>query len=415
MSILWITNILFPEAMYLLTGNGELSSSGGWLLGASEALLSNNDIRLSVATVSKHVSKLTCLQGKRIKYYIIPMGKGNMKKNREYEQYWKRINEDLQPNIVHIHGTEFTHGLAWVDACGGQNVVVSIQGLLTGIAPLCNQGLKIWDILKNLTLYEIYKRDVLFASRHYRLRSRYEQELLSKVNHVIGRTTWDKAHVLAINSTIKYYHCDETLRNEFYSGEWQYEKCVKHRIFLSQASYPLKGLHIVLRSLPLILRYYPDTTVHIAGGDITRRDTLRDYMVASAFSEYIRKEIKKMGLKDKVIFIGSLNAEQMKKEYLDSNVFLCPSSVENSPNSLCEAQILGTPIVASYAGGIPDLMKGNEEYLYSSEDEVMLSYKICNIFEKGNVQNNMSKIALNRHDNEKNAMVLKSIYSVVLG
>lgn len=39
MKILWITNILFPEARVLLTGRGELKSSGGWMLGAAEALL----------------------------------------------------------------------------------------------------------------------------------------------------------------------------------------------------------------------------------------------------------------------------------------------------------------------------------------------------------------------------------------
>lgn len=396
--------------MNLLTGNGELSSSGGWLLGSSEALLRNNDVALSVATVSKLVSKLTCLQGKRIKYYIIPLGKGNLRKNHEYEQYWKLINEKQQPDIVHIHGTEFTHGLAWVDACGGRNVVVSIQGLVTGIAPLCNQGLKTWEILKNITLYEMFKRDVLFASKHYRRRSRYEQELLSKVNYVIGRTTWDKAHVLAINSGIKYFHCDETLRNEFYSGEWQYEKCVKHRIFLSQATYPLKGLHIVLRSMPLILRYYPDTIIHIAGGDITRRDTMRDYLVASAFSEYIRRQIKKMGLKDKICFIGSLNANQMKQEYLECNVFACPSSVENSPNSLCEAQMLGTPVVASYVGGIPDLMVGNESNLYRFDDEVMLAHIVCDVFRNGQKQTNLSEIAKKRHNIESNAERLLEIY-----
>ena len=60
-------------------------------------------------------------------------------------------------------------------------------------------------------------------------------------------------------------------------------------------------------------------------------------------------------LEDKVSFLGPLNAEQMKAEYLRSNVFLCPSSIENSPNSLGEAQMLGVPCVASYVGGIPIL------------------------------------------------------------
>lgn len=63
----------------------------------------------------------------------------------------------------------------------------------------------------------------------------------------------------------------------------------------------------------------------------------------------------------------------MKQEYLNANVFICPSSLENSPNSLGEAQILGTPCLASYVGGIPDMMFGNEGYLYRFEEIEMLA------------------------------------------
>ena len=49
MKILWITNILFPEAEQLLVGNGELKSSGGWMLGAANALLQKEDIKLIVS------------------------------------------------------------------------------------------------------------------------------------------------------------------------------------------------------------------------------------------------------------------------------------------------------------------------------------------------------------------------------
>ena len=51
MKVLWITNILFPEAEHLLTGSGELKSSGGWMQGAANALLNNKEVRLCVASV----------------------------------------------------------------------------------------------------------------------------------------------------------------------------------------------------------------------------------------------------------------------------------------------------------------------------------------------------------------------------
>ena len=66
MNVLWITNILFPEAERMLTGTGELKSSGGWMLGAANALLQNCKIELAVASVSDKVKKLTRIKGEKI-------------------------------------------------------------------------------------------------------------------------------------------------------------------------------------------------------------------------------------------------------------------------------------------------------------------------------------------------------------
>ena len=52
MKVLWITNIEFPEVVRQITGNGELKSTGGWLVGAAEAITNYCDnIELYVATV----------------------------------------------------------------------------------------------------------------------------------------------------------------------------------------------------------------------------------------------------------------------------------------------------------------------------------------------------------------------------
>ena len=57
MNILWITNILLPEARNLLDGQKDLKSSGGWILGAAAGLIENPTICLSIATVSNLVSE----------------------------------------------------------------------------------------------------------------------------------------------------------------------------------------------------------------------------------------------------------------------------------------------------------------------------------------------------------------------
>ena len=63
MKVLWITNILFPEAQKNLTGKGELKGSGGWMTASAEFLANSEGISLVVATVSTWVDSLTVIQG----------------------------------------------------------------------------------------------------------------------------------------------------------------------------------------------------------------------------------------------------------------------------------------------------------------------------------------------------------------
>ena len=61
----------------------------------------------------------------------------------------------------------------------------------------------------------------------------------------------------------------------------------------------------------------------------------------------------------------------MKQQYLKCNTFVCASSLENSPNSVAEAMLLGVPVVAPYTGGIPSMVGHEKEGL---------------LFEKGNIK-----------------------------
>lgn len=410
MKILWITNILFPEAEQLLTGSGELKASGGWMLGAANALQQCKDVKLIVASVSPKVETLTKLEGKQITYFILPMGKGNLRYNDEYCTYWVQVKDAIKPDVVHIHGTEYSHGLAYMKACGSENVVISIQGL-TSAYYYYYYGMTKKDIYMNLTFRDIIRGSILKGQRQFKQRAAYEIEMIKEAKHIIGRTSWDRARTWAINPCAEYHFCNETLRPEFYDGsKWNYNKCNKHTIFLSQAGYPIKGLHQVLKAMPIILRHYPDASIRVAGGDITKCSTLSEKLRLSGYGRYIKRLIKKNALEGKVTFTGNLNGAQMKQEYLNANVFVCPSTIENSPNSLGEAQILGTPCVASYVGGVMDMMKGDEEHLYRFEEVEMLAAKVCGVFADAEKQVDMRAVALRRHDGNSNSDNLLLIY-----
>lgn len=407
---------MLPEATAKLQGQEEIKGTGGWLLALADVLILSGGVELTVASISTLVKKLTKVEGACIRYYAIPYT-GDSVYKEEYEKAFEAIYNEVRPDIVHIHGTEFPHSLAALRACGSTRTVVSLQGLASVISQYYLAGLSVKEILGKPTLHDLLRMSLLQEKREMEIRGIYETQLIKEASYIIGRTNFDRTHVWAVNPDAEYYHCNEILRSEFYkSGEWSYEKCMPHSIFLSQGSYPLKGLHKVLEALPLVKRFFPDVTVRVAGQDITYNGAgIKQRIKISTYGRIIKFIIKTHHLENNVTFLGPLNAEEMIKEYLRANIFVCPSSIENSPNSLGEAQLLGVPCVASYAGGIPDFMKGCEEYLYRFDDVETMAREICKTFEdqKDIDTSVMRRMALKRHDVKTNVNVLMSIYRAV--
>ena len=105
----------------------------------------------------------------------------------------------------------------------------------------------------------------------------------------------------------------------------------------------------------------------------------------------------------------------MKAAFLDANVFVLPSTAENSPNSLGEAMLLGVPCVASDVGGVSTLMQsGQEGLVVPSADSAALADAICRVFALEDQAEAMGRAAHNHaavtHDPEKNLTDLLAIY-----
>ena len=414
MKILWITNVLLPEAQLLLNGGNIKAGSGGWLSSAAEAVKGKVELIVASPTNMVQAVRKEVLDG--ITYYFIPIGKGNVQYNKQYEKIWYEINEYEKPDLVHLHGTEYSHGLAFINACGSENVIVSIQGIMTEIAKHRNDGLSRSDILRNITIYDLKRGSLFKQQKRAKARAESEIEIMKKAHFFIGRTSFDYAYVKAKNPAARYYHCDESMREVFYTGRWSYDNCQKHSIYVSSASYPLKGLHMLLQAMPIIINQYPDIKVFVAGRKIHEANSFVQSLMIPGYDKILNSLIKKYNLKDYITFVGPQDARGVRDGLLKANLFLSPSSNENSSNSICEAQLLGVPCLASYVGGTPDLISSDTMgCLYNYYDINVLAYKICMLFENSKSFDNsmMVELATVRNNRENNALRTIDIYKTV--
>lgn len=420
--VLWICNIMLPaigQELHLPYSNRE-----GWLSGIFERVCSAEaPFTLGICFPLDTEQRLT-VQG-----VLCYSFKENLNTpeiyDAELENSFARIFEDFKPDIIHIFGTEFPHTLAAVKAFHyPERTLIGIQGLCGEIAKAYMAGLP-EKVQNQVTFRDMVRKDSIRQQQEkFVLRGRHEAEAVMGCGNITGRTRFDREGTAKINPHALYYSMNETMRKEFYTGEWKLADCQEHSIFLGQGDYPLKGMHFVLEALALLLPKYPDAQLIVAGNSVTLHRTLKEKLKLSAYGKYLLSLMKKHDLEDKVIIAGKLNAEEMKQRFLKSSVFVCASVLENSPNTIGEAQLLGVPVIASAVGGIPDMIEDKRDgLLFPAGDVKKLAERIEALWDRSRddtglclaerISEQARKRARITHDGENNYLRLLEIYSAI--
>ena len=423
MKILILCNIILPEiAKELGTG---ASATGGWIIGITEGLLKTENNELCV--VFPQTVRPEWCEGNtgRYAYCGFPEDFSSPLQLREGRtDKFAEILRREEPDIVHIFGTEWLYSYEMMQACIREGyrdrTVVSIQGLVSGIAGDCFKADLPDAVCRAQSFRDFIKHDSILAQQEeYRQRGVYEQKTLAGAKHVIGRTDWDKAAAKRINPDVQYHYCQETLRPEFYGKAWCYKDCEKHSLFVSQGYYPLKGFHKMLEAMPLILKEYPDAVLYVTGSDPLAAG-FKASLHQTYYQKYIGRMIRRYGLREHVRFLGTLNAEQMAERDRLTHVFVCPSSIENSSNSVGEALLVGTPVCAADVGGMRSIMSHEKEgLLYPFADVEALAESVKRIFAMGEEADALSARekarAAVQYDPAENTEDLVKIYREMAG
>jgi glycosyltransferase involved in cell wall biosynthesis len=361
MRVLWIINAP-PKSV---DGNDSGRTGGGWVTSLEAELSKRKDIQLGIVFKSIQGNNSFFTSG-NTQYFPISHISDKNRFFRHINRWVHRLEDDdllekftnvineFKPDIIQIFGTESYYGL--IISKINVPCVIHLQGSLVLVNHKWHSGLSVLDILINSKFWSIYQGWGFFHEYFFfKKAAKRELKIYNECSNFMGRTDWDKRMTSVLAPNAVYFHCDEILRQEFYLHTWhQHNSNNKFIIFSTSRDCTYKGLETVLECKKLLQKYYPESKITWKIAGVTENDEI---------SYQIERKYKDSFVNNNVLLLGKLEEKELITAMLEADLFVHPSHIDNSPNTVCEAMLLGMPLITTYAGGIPSIIENNSEGL----------------------------------------------------
>ena len=359
MKVLWLSNSAFVSE--------KTKETGSWLQPMAEQLASS----ITLVNVTDGIVEMpTSSNFKNIKQWIIPATVSNYGQEGSTEtcSIVKDIIEKEKPDLVHIWGTEKFWASIYRKGYIAAPAILEIQGLLAPYTEYYYGGLSIKEIFQSIHLKEIImpSRTLFHNKEVFRKRGVSETANIKSFKHISYQSQWVKNYISFVNPSATLYPTKIMLRKAFIeSQKWIFHNAGDSPVVFStcSAAVTYKGMHIIIKAIALLKRKYPNIKLKLAGS-INIGDRLLD-----GYSVFLKNLIRTYGLQENVIYLGSLDENQIIAHLQEANACVIPSFIETYCLAFAESMIVGTPTIASFAGAMPELAEnGKEALFYNSVD-----------------------------------------------
>lgn len=384
---------------------GGFNIGGGWLESLEKHFRKDTDIELAVAFYWDGTQELDKFTESGRKYYAIPApytGSKLQKYKRrsqnlieppEIVNYFEEIVADFQPDMIHVFGSEKAFGL--IAPRVKVPTALWIQGNLTVYTHKWFSGISRAEVLKLTPQKDKLKHTDNEAKYQTSLKvAEREREIFKGCKYFTGRTDWDRRITQVLAPKAQYFHCDEILRDAFYQSHWKpHTNRDELRIMTTIQGNLYKGFETILESMPM-LQEQLDHKVRWRICGMKKEDAL---------VKLFEKKYKVNPASLNIELLGRVSPETLIEELLAADMFVHPSHIDNSPNSVCEAMLVGTPVVATYAGGTPSLLENNQEgILVQAGDPYAMAGAILDLYHNQEIAVQMAQAAKHRAQERQN-------------
>ena len=156
---------------------------------------------------------------------------------------------------------------------------------------------------------------------------------------------------------------------------------------------------------------------------LARQDCLVELVLVGdgELRKEIERKVREYDLGDQVRITGWASADQVKREMLSARAVIMPSFAEGLPVVLMEAMALGRPVLSTYIAGIPELVEHQRTgWLFPAGSVEHMAEAVRRCLDASETElKAMGEAAraraLERHDIDREAEKLASIFEVALG
>lgn len=366
MKVLWLCNCALSDL--------DSGASGTWLGAMARGLVDSDTIDLAIIAPGL-VSQFTRADYHKVKQWLVPIRSPRRRDGLPPPALVQSIVasvDEFAPDLIHIWGTESFWGLLSSRGFLKYPTLLEMQGLVGRWAKAFCGDLTLREQLRCIGIRELLRcRTLQSGQRDFARWGVCEQEMIRSQRFVDIQSPWMAALVRDINPAAQLFAIDLALRQPFYdAGAWQLP-CRPTLFCTAACSVPYKGLHVAIRALGLLIKRIPNVRLRIAGAH------QRDWIRQDGYMRWINRLICQLGLTDAVEWLGPLSAEQIVVELQNAAATVIPTFIENCCTAMQEAMAVGTPVVVSYAGGIPSLAKDEDSCLFFPPgDEAMCAYQL---------------------------------------
>lgn len=413
MKVLWFE---ITEPSRYRGSNGVLA---GWQDSLENILLEEKNIELIVAFESSNPSdEVKTIDG--ITYVPLHFSYSmveNIKKKISWDIVAKKIVKRAKevvdiynPDLVHVFGCEWPYGL--VAKYLSIPVVIHIQGSIVALEnALYPPKYNIWNYVKYSRFNIATILGAYIMERNNVSRKQLEQQVWATVDNYMGRTHWDSSLSIVMNENRRYFHVDEMIRTQFFLSHLKWNvNCIpqKVKLFTIGCAVFWKGMDVILKTAMVLKNVGFEFDWYVAGGGFS--DSLKRIIEKTEGGEFCNNN---------VYFLGSLPPDDIVKNLTSSTIYVHAAYMENSPNSICEAMLLGVPVISTNVGGISTLLEdGDGGILVPANDPCQMAYAIMNLSADKIMMKNYSdkgmKIARRRHSPENIKRQLISCYEALV-